>query len=142
MANYYAATRSNYFRVKDAAGFEKMCGDLHLEFWTKTFAEHPGDTFYAISADTGDCGGWPSSRLDEATDEYADTDIESELSEHLDPRDVAILLETGSEKLRYLVGHAVAVHATKPSVYVTISSIIDLARQAFGPEAVITEAQY
>ena len=53
MANYCATTRSNYFRVKDAAAFEAWCNERNLDFWTKPIDDH-GD-FYAVSADTGDC---------------------------------------------------------------------------------------
>lgn len=138
MANYYATTRSNYFRVKDAQGFERMCAELRLDYWTKAFAEHPGDIFYAIS-NTGDGSGWPD-RMAENDDDAED--IEVVLTEHLDPRDVAILLEVGSEKLRYLVGYAVAIHATKPSVHLNISMIADKAREAFGDEVTITDPVY
>jgi hypothetical protein len=56
MANYSAITRSNYFRVKDATAFEEWCNRLNLEFWTNT-PEGETETFYAITADTGDCNG-------------------------------------------------------------------------------------
>ena len=140
MANYYATTRSNYFRVKDAEAFKVWCSELNLEFWTEQFPEHPGDTFYAISAGSGD-GGWPSTRWGEDEDPI-DIDMETEIPKHLDPRDVAILLEVGNEKLRYVTGYAIAIHAEKPPVYVNISSIVDKAREEFGADVNITAAQY
>ncbi len=136
MANYCATTRSNYFRVKDAAAFEAWCNERNLDFWTKPIDDH-GD-FYAISADTGDCAGWPSYDSD-ADDEF---DIAGELANHLDPRDVAILFEIGSEKLRYLNGYAVAVHAGGRTVSVSLRDIYKRARNAFGPALGITEATY
>ena len=75
MANYCATTRSNYFRVKDAAAFEAWCNERNLDFWTKPIDDH-GD-FYAVSADTGDCNGWPSDDFD-ADDEF---DIADELAQ-------------------------------------------------------------
>jgi hypothetical protein len=33
-----------------------------------------------------------------------EVNVADELTDHLDPRDVAVLLEIGSEKLRYFVG--------------------------------------
>jgi hypothetical protein len=34
MANYEATTRTNYFRVKDAAKFKRWCTKRGLEFWS------------------------------------------------------------------------------------------------------------
>lgn len=33
MADYYATTRSNYFRVKDAATFTAWCDEWNLSYW-------------------------------------------------------------------------------------------------------------
>jgi len=136
MANYCATTRSNYFRVKDAAAFEAWCNERNLKFWTKMIDELVD--FYAVSADTGDCAGWPSYDCD-TDDEF---NIADELAPHLDPRDVAILFEIGSEKLRYLTGYATAVHADGRTVCVNIQDIYELARNTFGPALGITEATY
>jgi hypothetical protein len=136
MANYVAATRSNYFRVKDTAAFEAWCNKRDLDFWTKAVDEM-GDC-YPISADTGDCAGWPC--YDSGTrDEFAITD---ELATQLDPRDVAILVEIGSEKQRYLAGYATAVHPDGRTVSVSLTDIHERATQAFGPTLGITEAAY
>lgn len=143
MANYYASARSNYFRVKDEAAFKAWCDELNLQWWTReNIPGHPGETFYAISAESGDCNGWPSSRFDPDTDDHVEMDMESELPDHLDPRDVAVLMEVGSEKLRYLVGTAVAIHATKPPVYLNLASILEKAHDEFGDEVTITEPNY
>lgn len=143
MANYYATTRSNYFRVKDTAAFEAWCADNSLEHWTDT---KDGDTYHAISADTGDSGGWPSQRYEEDDDgagDYVDINFDAELADFLDPRDVAILLEVGSEKLRYLVGVAVAIHPDGRTHHLNIGSIYDEARKAFKDDAIqITDAMY
>jgi hypothetical protein len=140
MANYYATTRSNYFRVKDAKAFEQWCNDFPLRFWTKQLPEHPGDTFYAISAPEG-CMGWPSSQpYNAATDEYVDTEVELDLPEHLDPRDVAVLLEVGSEEHAALVGTATAVHPDGTIIYLSLRDIYHLARHKFGDALTITEA--
>ena len=52
MANYTATTRSNYFRVKNAAAFEDWCKSRSLQFW-----QHTRDGLgrcYGVTADTGD----------------------------------------------------------------------------------------
>lgn len=142
MANYYATTRSNYFRVLDPDTFKTWCNDRSLEVWDKDIA---GDTFYAISADTGDSSGWPSQTLetDENGDEdFVDIDFDGELAEQLDPRDIAVLMEVGYEKLRYLVGVAVAIHPDGRKHIININSITDEAKALFGDSMNITEAHY
>lgn len=146
MANYYATTRSNYFRVKDAKAFEDWCNELNLEFWTHK-PEADAETFYAISADTGDCGGWPTSRLvaredDPDVDDDEEVDVAAELADYLHPSDAAVLMEIGNEKLRYLAGFAQAVHPDGRIVTISLAEIIDKAREVFGPDINITEAIY
>lgn len=136
MANYTATTRSNYFRVKNATAFEEWCSARDLNFWTKSDYGAEG-TFYAMSADTGDCNGWPS--CDEEGDEI---DITTELTEHLDPRDVAILLECGAEKLRYVIGRAIAIHPDGRVITLALSDIYQQATEEFGSDLTVTEAQY
>jgi len=138
MANYTATTRSNYFRVKDAKAFTAWCHHRAIEFWIEMRPESPADDFYAISADTGDCCGWPT--YDPAADD--EFDFAGELAEHLDPRDVAILFEVGAEKLRYLIGVAKAVHPDGRTISVSLYDIYDRAREAFGPHFRITEGSY
>ena len=141
MANYNATTRTNYFRVKDTKAFEAWCADLNLDFWKQ---EAPPDTYYACTADSGACPGWPSQRLviDEDGDEDAvDIDFTGELANHLHPHDCAVLMEIGSEKLRYLVGVAIAVHPDGRLHSVNLQDIYEAARKAF-PGMSVTEAQY
>lgn len=146
MANYYATTRSNYFRVKDETAFKAWCDELHLEWWEKHFDGQEG-VFYAITADTGDCNGWPTWRNAEdsedpdATDDQ-EVDVTAELAGHLDPRDAAILIEIGSEKLRYLSGYATAVAADGRSHTISLSNIAEAAAKEFGPDINITKAHF
>jgi hypothetical protein len=135
MANYYATTRSNYFRVKDAKAFEAWCKKRFLDVWTSE--DHPD--CYAIAAnDNGDGSGWP--HFDSETDD--DIDFTTELAEHLDERDVAVLFEIGNEKLRYLVGVATAVNSNGRSVSVNLDEIYDRAKATLGSDLAITEATY
>jgi hypothetical protein len=136
MANYYASTRSNYFRVKDADAFKAWCEQRYLEFWTKTI-DGMGEC-YAITADTGDCCGWPSYDIDGD----CEFDFTGELAEHLDPRDVAIIFEVGSEKLRYLTGFATAIHADGSTVAVSLHDIYQRAAEEFGDDLTMTEGSY
>ncbi|CEJ88092.1 conserved hypothetical protein [Hyphomicrobium sp. GJ21] len=144
MANYYATTRSNYFRVKDEAAFKAWCGDLSLDWWTKQFDGQEG-TFFAVSADTS--SGWPSSRFvqdpnDPDVEDDEEVDLTTELAKHLDPRDAAVLIEIGNEKLRYLCGYATAVTADGREHSISLSTICEEAAEAFGPDINVTEATY
>lgn len=124
MANYYAKARSNYFRVKDRRAFNLWACERNLEAWEQ------GDTgLVAIRPDDYEEGGWPSMMLNEKTDEYDDVDIPAELSEHLVEGEVAILMEVGWEKLRYLTGHAIAVNAAGDIEHISLhNAIMDKAK--------------
>jgi hypothetical protein len=93
---------------------------------------------YAISADTGDCCGWPFCNWEND----CELDLAKELAAHLDPRDVAILFEIGCEKLRYLVGRATAIHTDGSTVHVSLNDIYQEAVREFGSDFNITEARY
>ena len=135
--NYVLRTRSNYFRVRDAKRFERWCRFFGLEYWTeKHKAPECDDDFYAIAADDGE--GWPSSHPE--TDQ--EIDFDNELRKHLDHRDIAILFQVGNEGLRFISGHASAIHADGRTVHVGLQTIYDLASKEFGDEVTITEACY
>ena len=137
MGNYYAATRSNYFRVKDARAFKAWCRKCHLEFWTgDQQGDDPDEEFFAVSAGAGD--GWPT--FD--PEQEAEIAFTAALGAHLDPRDVAILFEAGHEKLRYVFGEAIAVHPDGRTVSVSLNDIYPRARKAFGRRLSITEGTY
>ena len=107
MADYCAFARSNYFAVHDTA---KLAEDLP-------------DGLTIVSDDTGRVAvladntesGWPASVLDEDTDEDVDVDVAAIIATHLRAGHVAVLVEIGWEKLRYLAGRAVAVNVAGES---------------------------
>ena len=103
MANYCSTARTNYFRVKDVDAFNA---------WAKEFEDNHGvevvskeDTF-AILFD-GE-SGVPISR--EVDGDYDHLDFMDELSKHLADDEVAVLHESGAEKLRYINGFAIAIN--------------------------------
>lgn len=136
MANWYGSARSNYFQVKNADVFlqwaeRRGLGVFKSEQNTDIFAIHPGE-----STDSGD---WPSYDMEEDTE----FELVSELSEHLCPRQVAVLLEVGAEKLRYLTGHAIAVNDVGRVVVLSLNDIYRKAAREFRvPENEITRAEY
>lgn len=132
MANYIALTRTNYFRVRDAHAFEAWCERRGLRFCTKG-----GDASrYAFSAESE--SGWPT--FDYETDD--DVDVAAELAPHLIPEDIAVLMETGGEKLRYLAGEAIAVCSTGIIAHVNLDHVYDLALKNAPNGATVSEAAY
>jgi hypothetical protein len=73
--------------------------------------------------------------------DFVEIDFTAELAEHLHESDCAVLMEVGSEKLRYLVGVAIAVHPDGRLHSISIADIYEAARNAF-PGMNVTEAQY
>ena len=136
MANWYGTARSNYFRVTDAEAFVQLAerrglGVFKTERGADIFAIHSGDS-------TGD-GSWPSYDMDEDSE----IDLVRELAEHLPKGQVAVLMEIGAEKLRYLTGVAIAVNHKGRVVEVTLSDIYRKAAHAFRvAESDITQATY
>lgn len=101
MSNYYAMVRSNYFRVKDSAAFERFLERWGLENLgprTKDglmgFTPHPMNDTGCISPPPDD----------------DNADFAQELAKQLEKGEVAIWMEVGHEKLRYAVGYAWAVN--------------------------------
>ena len=118
MANYQGTFRSNYFGVKDVEAFQQFCEKHNLEFIEKNsqcgFLMHP-DTEGGFSTT-----GWDSENEEE-------TDILADIAEHLAADQVAIVMEVGQEKMRYLVGHAWLVNAEGEEKFL---SLADLALEA------------
>ena len=103
MANYYSTARTNYFRVKDVDAFNAWVKEYEDNYRVEVVDKE--DTF-AILFD-GE-SGVPNSR--EVDGGYDDIDFMDELSKHLADDEVAVLHESGAEKLRYINGFAIAIN--------------------------------
>jgi hypothetical protein len=101
MADYVPKARSNYFAVRDRAAFLAWCETRDL-----TPIRNAKDTLDGFLCDQG----IPTSSYNEETDDDGDIDFFAELAEHLADEHVAICMEIGSERLRYLIGYAMAVN--------------------------------
>lgn len=133
MANYYCTSRTNYFRVKDATKFTAWAAHHELT----VHPQEGASDHFALAPNDSDNGAFPD--LDHETDE--EIDFAAELATHLDESSVAVLLETGAEKLRYLHGHATAINAQGDSVQICLDDIYTLAAQRF-PGKEVTRAEY
>lgn len=135
MANYYGQARTNYFAVKDADAFLADMADLPVEVITET--TNSGETLYGFLDANQDGAGLDYSRIIEIENEdgeVEETDVDifwtDILASHLADGHVAILMEIGSEKYRYLSGYAVAVNSKGETREVVLGKdIYDLAHE-------------
>ena len=143
MANFYGTARSNYFQVKDVEKFKAW-----VESIPSLALIEKQDILFAIYSDCPDSGCWPSGKYvaeyDEegavVSEDWQDFDLTGELAEHLKDGEVAVLMEAGAEKLRYISGWAVAVNHLGETVHVSLDGIYDLAFTKFGVRP--TDASY
>ena len=131
MANYYATARSNYFAVKDETAFRKWAARIGLNIMEPDHHDKvaEGVPRFGITPGDEDNGGWPNLLHNAETDDYDDIDVPGQLSVHLADDEVAILMEAGSEKLRYVSGSAVAVNNKGETASVNLGSIYRTARR-------------
>src|SRR5439155_25710565 len=92
----------------------------------------------AMISGTPDGDGWPGSRVNDQ-DEVEDIDLAAELAAHLEDGWVAVLMEAGAEKCRYVAGWALAVNSKGETRQVSLEDIYDLAGQ-IGEH--VTKAEY
>lgn len=166
MANYTEQGRTNYFRVKDLDAFKAELRTYGIEpaSW-----EEANDYGSELVLDAGvnnkpegaialfSYGMWPSfdeyataSRLgvdidDEADESGIPCDYDSLLmlvAGHLVDGEVAVFMEVGFEKMRYLAGTAVAVNAIGDTRRIDLDEIYDLAKELATKGTVITRAEY
>ncbi len=142
MANYYATARSNYFAVKDETKFRQWAESHDLEVMTPNYPEripHEVPRFAITPSDDSHHGGWPGSRFNEETQEDESIALHEELSLHLADGEVAVLMEIGNEKLRYLIGYTVAVNNKGETASMDLNAIYELAKPL---GKTLTEAEY
>lgn len=140
MANWYGAARSNYFKVKDVQAFQEAMDAIDIIIMDGE-GEQAGLVAVAPDPDTSDDGGWPRCTLDEETGEDLDIDVPSTVALHLTEDSVAVFMQSGHEKLRYVSGYAEAVDHTGERVSVSLSDIYKIAAAQFKSKT-ITEATY
>ena len=136
MANWYGSSRSNYFRVKDCDAFLQWVEKRGLGL-----SKNSEDaTVFAIhSGNSTDGGSWPSYDMEDDTE----IDLVAELAQHLPKGQVAVLMEIGAEKLRYLSGIAIAVNHKGRAAVVSLDDIYRKAARTFRvPENEISQAAY
>lgn len=107
-------------------------------------------SFMIMPDERSDDGAWPSQALVEYEDkvgggwneDWEEIDIADELADHLESGSVAVLMEAGSEKHRYVCGYATAVNSNGTVVSLSLVDIYEKARKVFGKKAEITDCSY
>lgn len=122
MANYYGVARTNYFRVKDEAAFRAWAANYPVEI------QNADDGFCLLPDDSGDGSTFPNAHP-ETGDEI---DFFKELSAHLTEDSIVVHMESGHEKLRYIIGIAEAYNHKGECVQISLTHIYDLAEKKFG----------
>lgn len=129
MANYYATSRSNAFRVKDADAFKAWLDSTGANYEIVSFSEN--DPGFIVEGDD-DSGDFPSWVQDPATADDVEIDWAAELPRFLKDGEVAVLMSVGAEKLRYVAGWALAVNSAGESVTVSLDDIYAAAVKQLG----------
>lgn len=125
MANWTGTARSNYFQVKDPEAFKAAMEPYEVRVLERKADD--GTQLYGLVSET-EFGGWQS--YDYETEE--DIVLWKIVSEHLVDGDVAVFVEAGAEKARYVTGYAVAFDATGRDVRVDLDDIYAKAEEVFG----------
>jgi len=143
MSNYYGAARSNYFAVKDKERFKEFC-----DRWNVEFIEHKENPELVGFLCYDNDGCLPTYLEAEATvngqlllfeEELNFDNFLLELADQLTPGHVAVMVEAGAEKLRYVGSYAVAVNHRGTFRQINIDEIYSRAK-SLGKH--ITHAHY
>ena len=137
MANYYSTCRTNYFKVKDKEAFRNWVVSLCAEGVEFIEADKNKDLVGLLF-----CNGIPDVRnVFGDNGEGVECDFFEELKSHLRPGQVAVYVEAGAEKHRYVQGFAVALTPGKKAVEVSLDDIYKLAMKKFKVKG-MTRAEY
>lgn len=137
MANYNCACRSSYFKIGRPKEFLEWLSTMpDLAYSVKEQqTPDPKDFVVMIYVENSDQAGWPCSRYeDENAEDEIEIDFVQELSEFLAPGEVAIFMEVGNEKLRYLYGNACAVNDKGECLIVNLHDIYERVKTEWNTE--------
>lgn len=108
MANYCGTIRTNYFHVKDEDSFRNLmslvCGcEDSVGLWEEK--DKDGKTVFGFGV-YGGISGLRDTDTDDIDDDSSYDDFIDRLQESVAEDDAIIILEAGSEKMRYIIGSA------------------------------------
>jgi hypothetical protein len=138
MANYYESARTNYFAVKDEEEFRR---EIEGVDGITIVEEKDKDTERTMFALLADYEGFPSSKYVQEIGDWEDLYLFEGgiVQKHLAPGWVCVYMGSGSEKLRYITGYAVAFNSDGDVETISLDEIYDRAK-SLGNK--ITKAEY
>ena len=138
MANYYCSCRTNYFEVKDPDAFKEAMGRFPVEvLFTPADPVYKTPDYYGLLGEDLDGSGWPSYDGEDENFDFYDY-----VAGFLADDSVAIFIEAGAEKLRYIQGIALAINNKKECESVWLNDIYEKAESLAPSGANITRAEY
>lgn len=147
MANYCCAIRTNYFHVKNPDAFREfmktvVASEDNVSLWEDKDSE--GHTVFGFGCYSSILGVPTTDEEDEEYEylEYGYDEFITGLSEHVAENDAIIILESGNEKLRYVIGTAMIV-TSNAAEYLDISAMAaERAAELIGNENWKTRVSY
>lgn len=145
MANWYGAARSNYVKIVDREGLERALEPFDIEWWN----DQEGKTAFSCSATSN--GGWPSvgyvivdtEDMEEEMEEEVEFCFQTHVVPYMADGEVLVVMEAGSEKLRYITGAACAFTKGEDPLYLDLSDIYRKASEEWDiSTADISKASY
>lgn len=144
MANYCCTVRTNYFHVKNEDDFRsKMscilgCEDS-IELWEKT--DEDGKSIFGFGV-YGGILGFSDSSSDEFDEVKACEDFIKYLQESVSDDDAVIILESGNEKMCYVVGSATVITSSEIKTINITDLAIEKARDILNNPLWKTRCEY
>lgn len=128
MANYCGVTRTNYFHVKDEIAFKEFMRSVFADedsigVWEEK--DKNGNTVFGFGCYGSILGVKPEGVKDNDDFDYDYDGFVNGLSACVADDDAVIVLESGNEKLRYIVGGALIV-TSEASKYCDINEIAQM----------------
>jgi hypothetical protein len=122
MADWWGFSRSNYFKVKDKEAFLAWLSEIG-----DVSVLHE-DAHGSIAIMGESYGGWPTC----PGEDCEPFDFAEELSDFLLDGEIAVLIEAGAEKLRYITGVAIAIDSHGNRTQLLLSDIYAQAEAVLG----------
>jgi hypothetical protein len=137
MANYYGQARTNYFQVKDLNAWRQELTGYPVELIEQKLDD---GTIKVGFMDANEDGGGLDWQLYDEEGNEIEIDWTDILARHLADNEVAIIMETGAEKYRYMSGWALAVNNKKETREISLAKDIYTLAQELGEN--VTGATY
>jgi len=119
MSSFEAIGMTNYFRVRDLPEFIDALGD----YPAVVFKNSEDPSLISLSAECYDDQGWH-----DTTRDGQKFSIFATVAKHLEDGEVAVFMQVGGDRLRYLGGKAIAVNSAGKRTTVDLSDIYEKAK--------------